>query len=116
MEKLDPKSEEKIDKLTENIVEGVERTLNELGTKLPDQIDAMSPKQLRRALKATVNYIYKKDPDVDLKTMAKREQDFLGGMFSLVEAGASYTMHILGELQREQDNKAREAAKGAENE
>jgi hypothetical protein len=109
MEKLDQKSEEKIDKLTENIVEGVERTLNELGTKLPNQIDAMSPKQLRRALKATVNYIYKKDPDVDLTSMAKREQDFLGGMFSLVEAGASYTMHILGELQRDQDNKAREA-------
>lgn len=113
MEKLDQKSEEKIDKLAENIVEGVERVLNELGNKLPDQIDAMSPKQLRRALKATVNYIYKKDPDIDLKALAQREQEFLGGMFNLVEAGASYTMHILGELQKEQDEKNRaESAKG----
>ena len=99
--------EQKIENLTQNIVEGVERVLGEFGESLPPQIDGMSTKQLRRALKATVNYIYKKDPDVDLKSLSEREQKFLGGMFNLVEAGASYTMHILGELQREQDEKAK---------
>ncbi len=114
MDKLDPVSEEKVEKLAENILEGVERTLQDLGSKLPEQVDAMSSKQLRRALKATINYIYKKDPDVDLKALAEREQKFLGSMFTLVEAGASYTMHILGELQREQDEKARAAEKEQE--
>jgi len=104
--------EEKIDKLAGGIVEGIERTLKTLGEQLPEQVDAMTSKQLRRALNATINYIYKKDPEVDLKALSEREQKFLGSMFSLVEAGASYTMHVLGELQQEYDKKQKENKDG----
>lgn len=106
--------EEKVEKLAGSIVEGIERTLNELGSTMPDQVDALSQKQLRRALKATINYIYKKDPELQIDDLGAREQKFLGSMFSLVEAGAGYTMHILGELQQEQDKKRREEESNAE--
>jgi hypothetical protein len=106
--------EEKVEKLAGSIVEGIERTLEELGSTMPDQVDALSQKQLRRALKATINYIYKKDPELQIDDLGVREQKFLGSMFSLVEAGAGYTMHILGELQQEQDKKKREDAEKGE--
>jgi len=111
---MSDKTEEKIEDLAEKIVEGLEITLNQFGDVLPEQVDGLTPKQQRRALKAVIGYLHKKDPNVDLKALTEREQKFLGGLFNLAEAAVQYSIYALGEAQKEYDEK--QAAKEASNE
>lgn len=103
MQELDPTEEAKVDNLAANIYEGLERTVTELQSNLPDEVDAMTTKQLRRALKAVIGY-----PDVDeaeVKKMAPREQKFTASMMALHQASVQLEIKVIGELQREHDRK-----------
>jgi hypothetical protein len=93
---------EAIEKMQGNIVENIERVLSQLGESLPEQVDGLSQKQLRRALKATINYVYKKEDDTVTDSLSDREKKFIGGMITLVEAGTQYSMHIISELHQQQ--------------
>lgn len=95
--------EEKIDRTVEDIFKGLELTVKELQSKLPDEVDAMSTKQLRRALKAVILY-----PNVDdsvTGNMTPREQKFMASMLALHQAGVQLEIKVIGELQEEYDQK-----------
>ena len=85
----------------EQVVQGLETTLGELGPALLGQVDGLTQKQLKRALKAVVNYIYRKEDDTQVSGISDREKRFLGGMFALVETGVQYSLHILSQLEKE---------------
>jgi len=101
---IEKTEQEKIEELSGNIVLGLERTLGELGPKLADQVDGLTTKQLRRALKATINYVATKTDQTDAAALKQEEQKFIGGMFALVESGVNYSLHILAELQKERES------------
>jgi hypothetical protein len=105
MKELDPKEEEKVSKLAENIYRGLELTVEELQSTLPDEVDGLSAKQLRRALKAVINY-----PDLDDEgsKLTEREQRFLASMFALHTSKVQLEIKVIGELQREYDKKQQE--------
>jgi len=103
MENVD---EEKVDNLVQNIYDGLEITVKELQKTLPDQVDGMTVKQLRRSLKAVINY-----PEIDedsVKVMAEREQRFTASMLALRQAGVQLEIKAIGELQRAHDEKQRQ--------
>lgn len=87
----------------EAYIKGLEMTLRELQERLHDQVDGLTTKQLRRALKASVNYITTRSDDTDAQALKKDEQEFIGGMFAAVETGVQYAIHVIGELQSEQN-------------
>ena len=95
----------------ENIVKGLETTLTDLQPKLHDQVDGLSTKQLRRALKATINYITTKTDDTAAGSLSEAECEFLGGMFASVETGVQYSLHIISEIQRAEIQKQNDAEK-----
>jgi len=94
-----------------NIVKGLETTLTELQPKLHDQVDGLSTKQLRRALKATINYVTTKKDDTEATALAEAEKQFIGGMFAAVESGIQYSLHVISEIQREEIQKQNDAEK-----
>lgn len=101
-EKHVPIDEDAVNRIEGDIVQGIERTLGQLGETLPNQVDGLSQKQLRRAFKAVISYIYKKEDYLtEAEALSDREKRFIGGMFSLVEAGTQYSMHIISELHQE---------------
>jgi len=103
MEELDPTEEAKVDNLAANIYEGLERTVVELQRTLPSTVDNMSGKQLRRALKAIISY-----PDInpdDAKNMSDSEQRFHASMLALHHSSVQLEIKVIGELQREHDNR-----------
>lgn len=89
------------DEQVKNLVKGLETTLTELKSKLHDQVDGLTTKQLRRALKASINYITTKQDDTDATALVEEEKEFIGGMFAAIESGVQYSLHIISELQRE---------------
>lgn len=112
-------SSEEMQKIqAEHIIEGLELSLQRLGPELLDQVDGMTQKQLRRALKSTIKYIYMKEDDTDLTAVSKREQKFIGGMISIVETGVQYSLHIISQLQKEKMKKENnnETSEGENNE
>lgn len=99
------------DEQVKNIVKGLETTLTELKPRLHDQVDGLTTKQLRRALKASINYITTKADDTDAAALGEAEKEFLGGMFAAVETGVQYSLHIISEIQREEIQKQNDAEK-----
>lgn len=85
-------------------IKGLKMTLNELQSRLHDQADGLSTKQLRRALKASVNYITTRTDDTDAKALPESEREFLGGMFAAIETSVQYAINVIGELQYKQDS------------
>lgn len=83
-------------------IKGLEMTLGDLQPRLHDQIDGLSTKQLRRALKASVNYITTRTDDTDAKALPESEREFLGGMFAAIETSVQYAINVIGELQHKQ--------------
>jgi len=107
MKELEPSEEVKVSELASNIYRGLETTILELQKKLPSDVDGMSTKQLRRALKAVINY-----PEVEeesAKVMTEREQKFVASMFALHQASVQLEIKAIGEMQREYDLKQQEA-------
>lgn len=94
-----------------NIVKGLETTLTELQPKLHEQVDGLSTKQLRRALKASINYITTKQDDTKAESLVEAEREFLGGMFAAIESGVQYSLHIISEIQRAEIQKKNDAEK-----
>lgn len=106
-------TKEEVEQMSKDIVRGLERTLGDLGPKLVDQVDNLSTKQLRRALKASINFIYKADDKIDESALKQEELRFIGEMFALIETGKQYTLNIIAELQKEREERERQ---GEENE
>jgi hypothetical protein len=104
MSKLDPTEETKVDNLVDDIYTGLERTVTSLQKELPDTVDALSAKQLRRALKAVISY-----PDIDpddASNMSEAEQLFNAKLLALHQASVQLEIRAIGELQRQHDLKA----------
>lgn len=99
------------DEQVKNIVKGLETTLTELKPRLTEQVDGMTTKQLRRALKASINFITTKTDDTDVNALGESEKEFLGGIFAAVEARVHYSLHIISEIQREEIQKQNDAEK-----
>jgi len=108
MEELDPTEEKKVEELTGNIYRGLELTVTELQNKLPDAVDGLSTKQLRRALKAVI--LYPEVPEDLAASMSDREQRFSASMLALHQAGVQLEIRAIGQLQREHDMKQAETA------
>ncbi len=100
--------------VAENYIKGLEMTLNELQPKLDAQVDGLSTKQLRRALKATISYVTTREDDRDASALKPEENEFIGGLFAAIESGVQYSIHIIGEMQRQQQDA--EKAQGENNE
>ena len=107
MENIENKEE-----LAENIYRGLEMTVEELQRTLPNDVDGLSTKQLRRALKAVI--AYPMVPEDLASAMSEREQRFSAGMLALRQAGVQLEIKAIGELQREYDLKQQEETKGEE--
>ena len=105
MKELEPKEEEKVSELADNIYRGLELTVNDLQSKLPDEVDGLSAKQLRRALKAVINY---PEIDGDGNKLTEREQRFLASMFALHTSKVQLEIRVIGQLQKEYDLKQQE--------
>ncbi len=86
----------------EDVVRGLETTLEELEPVLKDQIDGMSTKQLRRALDAAITFIAKAKDERDMGALGHQEQRFIGGLITLIESSRQYYLHIIGQIQKEQ--------------
>ena len=110
--KLSKEDEKKVDDLAKDIYRGLEYTVNELQQILPSEVDGLSTKQLRRALKAII--LYPELPDEMADSMAEREQKFNAQMMALRQAGVQLEIRAIGELQREHDRKIAEASKKGE--
>ena len=104
--------EEHINSMADNIVLGLERTLEELGEELLGKVDGFSTKQLRKVLKAHINFTSTKDHKYE-HSPSYSEQDkervlkFLAGLDALHEASVQYAIYILGQVQKEQDEKSK---------
>lgn len=85
----------------EDVVKGLETTLEELVPALLEQIPDLSTKQLRRALTSVINFVGKAQDDTEIGAMRDAERRFLGGMVLLVESSRQYYVHILKQLQQE---------------
>ena len=106
-QEIDVEDEKKIDELAGNIYRGLELTVTELQKSLPDVVDNLSGKQLRRALKAVISY-----PEIcveDAKVMTEAEQRFNAGMLALHQASVQLEIKSIGELQKEYDIKQAKA-------
>ncbi len=88
----------------ENYIKGLELTLKELKPKLDDQVDGLSTKQLRRALKATISYVTTREDDRDAGALKPEENEFIGGLFAAYETSVQYAIHIIGQLQKQQQD------------
>jgi hypothetical protein len=104
--------ESKVDELASNMYKGLELTVVDLQDKLPLEVDGLSTKQLRRALKAVI--LYPEVPDHLADSMSDREKRFSASMLALHQAGVQLEIRAIGNLQREHDRKIREAAKKQE--
>jgi hypothetical protein len=102
---IEEPTDDHINSMADNIVLGLERTLEDLGEKLPLEVDGMSAKQLRRAMKALIGYTATRADISDIKTLTERERKFLAGLMALQESSINYTIHILGQVQQAQDAK-----------
>jgi len=110
--KLSDADEKKVDELASNIYKGLEYTVVELQGKLPDEVDNLSTKQLRRALKAVI--MYPDIPDEVADAMSESEKKFNASMLALHQAGVQLEIRAIGQLQREHDRKIAEASKQGE--
>ena len=108
--KLSAEDEKKVDELSSNIYKGLEFTVTDLQSKLPEEVDGLSTKQLRRALKAVI--LYPEVPDELADAMAEREKKFSASMLALHQASVQLEIRAIGQLQAEHDRKVAEAAKG----
>ena len=99
-------NEKDLDKFVDDIYTGLETTVYELQRTLPEEVDGLSTKQLRRALKNVIAY-----PEIDTEDANKltdREKRFNAAMMALRQAGVQLEIKAIGELQREHDLKQKE--------
>ena len=99
------KDQEQIKIEAEHAIQGLEMSLEKLGSEMVEQVDGLSSKQLRRALKASVEYIYKRKVETSkADSLTDREKKFIGGLAAIIDMGFVYQQHILKEIQEEQAN------------
>lgn len=96
----------------QEVVKGLENTLESLQPELLKRVDDMSTKQLRRLLKAVVNFICTAQDDTDTGALGQLEQKTMGAMILAIETSRQYYLHILKELQEEQENAKKETEDG----
>ena len=94
-------TEAEIENTYQNIMKGLELSVTQLQAKLDDQVDGLSTKELRRALKAVVNY---PATPTNLTAANKREQEVIAGLFSLHQMQVQLEIQVIGELQKERES------------
>jgi len=94
--------EKAVDNLADNIYRGLELTVEDLQSKLPDQVSAMGANALRRVLKAVIMYPALPEEETSL---TEREQRFMASMYALHQAGVQLEIREIGKLQQEYDKK-----------
>lgn len=96
------KDQEQIKIEAEHAMQGLEMSLEKLGSEMLDEVDGLSTKQLRRALKASVEYIYKRKVETSkADSLSDREKRFMGSLGAIIDMGFVYQQHILKEIQQE---------------
>lgn len=98
----------------EDVIRGLETTLEELYPVLMEQIDDMSTKQLRRAFKSTLTFIAQAKDETEVGGLGQKEQMYLGGLITLVEVSRQYYLHIIKQIQQENAAKAKGESNGEE--
>lgn len=97
------KDQEQIKIEAEHAIQGLEMSLEKLGSEMLDEVDGLSTKQMRRALKASVEYIYKRKVETSkADSLSDREKRFMGSLAAIIDMGFVYQQHILKEIQEEQ--------------
>jgi len=98
----------KVEDTFQDMIKGLEMTLDDLRPRLYDTVDGLTTKQLRRSLKAAINFIATREDDTNIEALLEGEKMFIGSLFSLIETSANYRVHILAKIQKE----VAETAKG----
>lgn len=95
-------TEEQIEKTMQDITRGLEISIVKLQDGLNNRIDGLTQKQLRRALKAIVNF---PEPQVDLDALTQSERETIGELYTLHQSQVQLEIQVLGQLQKEQQEK-----------
>jgi len=96
------KTEKQIEVETEHAIQGLEMSLEKLGSDMLDQVDGLTTKQLRKALKASIEYIYSRQvTSVPEDSLSEREKKLLGGLAAIIDMGFVYQQHVLKQIQQE---------------
>ena len=98
------------EKVYQNMLEGLEVGIKDLQGRLTEQTDGLSQKQLRRCLKALINY-----PESELGHNSERETKFVTGLYTLHQMQVQLEIQAIGQLQEEYD-KRKEQENGEEKE
>ena len=83
-----------------NMLEGLEIGIKDLQGRLTEQVDGLSQKQLRRCLKALINY-----PQEELGHNSERETKFVTALYTLHQMQVQLEIQAIGQLQEEYDKK-----------
>lgn len=92
-----------VDDVYNNMLEGLEVGIKDLQGRLTEQTDALSQKQLRRCLKALINY-----PEADQTANTERELKFITGLYTLHQMQVQLEIQAIGQLQKEMEEKEQE--------
>lgn len=94
-------TQEEIERTYQDILKGLELSVTQLQERLNYQIDSLSTKELRRSLKAIIDY-----PEIatHIRAASRREQEMISGLYSLHQMRVQLEIQILGELQKEKEN------------
>ena len=96
MKKEDLTAEE----IYDNMLKGLEIGIKDLQGKLTEKVDGLSQKQLRRCLKALINY-----PETEHEGKSEREIKFITGLYTLHMQQVQLEIQAIGQLQEELDKK-----------
>lgn len=97
------------DDVYNNMLEGLEVGIRDLQGRLGEQVDSLSQKQLRRCLKAIINY-----PEAEQDVKSEREAKFVTGLYTLHMQQVQLEIQAIGQLQEEYE-KQMEKENGEEN-
>jgi CII-binding regulator of phage lambda lysogenization HflD len=89
----------------ENMLQGLEIGILDLQGKLTEEVDGLTQKQLRRCLKAIINY-----PEAEQDVKTEREAKFVTALYTLHQQQVQLEIQAIGQLQEELD-KQREKEK-----
>ena len=88
------------EEIYDNMLQGLEIGIKDLQGRLSEQVDGLTQKQLRRCLKAVINY-----PEAQQDVKTEREAKFVTGMYTLHMQQVQLEIQAIGQLQEEFDKK-----------
>lgn len=92
------KEELTAEQVYENMLQGLEIGIQDLQGRLTEEVDGLSQKQLRRCLKALINY-----PEAEHDGKSERELKFVTGLYTLHQMQVQLEIQAIGQLQEEMD-------------